>query len=104
MKIKAPPGHEYAIGRDLFGNTFVAFKTRRHTDYIYGMFKGRELVGGHLDSIISWHKEKERVVFSGHPTKGNIILVMGIPITEITGQEADTAVAELRAAGISEEA
>lgn len=91
--IKPPTNHEYAIGRDLFGNTFVAFRTRGHVDFIYGMFKGRELFGGHLDRIESWHKEGERVIFIDHPTKGNIILVMGIPITEIVGPEADQAVA-----------
>lgn len=89
LKIKPPPGHDYAIGHDFFGNTFVAFKTRGHVDYIYGMFKGRELIGGHLDSIESWHKEGESVAFTDHPTKGNIVLVMGIPVKEITGSEAD---------------
>jgi len=97
LKIKPPtPGHFYATGHDLFGNTFVAIKTRNHVDYIYGMFKGRELTGGHLDRIESWHKEGERLVFTDHPTKGNIILVIGEPrigeVTEITGPEADAAV------------
>jgi len=89
LKIKPKPGYEYAIGHDLFGNTFVAFRTRGHIDYIYGMFKGRELVGGHLDKIESWHKEGERVPFTDHPIKGNVVLVMGIPVREITGAEAD---------------
>lgn len=88
FKIKPPAGCEYAIGRDIFGNTFVAFKTRGHLDYIYGMFKGRELTGGHFDAIESWHKEGEQVAFTDHPTKGSIVLVMGIPIQEITGPEA----------------
>jgi hypothetical protein len=89
MKPKRLQGQDYAIGHDLFGNTFVAFKTHRHIDYVYGMFKGRELIGGHLDRIESWHHEGEQVAFTDHPTKGNIVLVMGIPVREITGPEAD---------------
>ena len=103
LKIKPPtPAHFYAWGRDLFGNTFIAIKTRNHVDYIYGMWKGKELVGGHLDSIESWHKEGERLVFTDHPTKGNIILVLGKPdvgsVTEIIGPEADAAVEQERIA------
>jgi hypothetical protein len=98
MKLKPPTGdHRFAVGRDLLGNTFVAFKTRDHVDYIYGMFKGRELTGGHLDHIESWHKEGERLPFTHHPTKGNIVLVMGIPIVEITGPEADAIIERERA-------
>lgn len=97
LKIKPPTaGHFYAIGHDIVGNAFVAIKTRGHVDYIYGMFKGRELRGGHLEAIESWHKEGEHVIFTDHPTKGNIVLVMGKPglgdVTEITGPEADAAV------------
>lgn len=67
-------------------------------DYIYGMFKGKELLGAHLDEsrFESWHKEGEQVAFTDHPTKGNIVLVMGKPsigeVTEITGPEADAIV------------
>lgn len=91
MPMLKPPSkdHVYAIGHDFFGNTFVAYRTRGHVDYIYGMFKGRELRGGHLDAIESWHKEGEKLPFIGHPTKGNIVLVMEIPVREITGPEAD---------------
>jgi hypothetical protein len=97
----APPTHNhvFAIGHDIVGNTFVALLTRKgnraHVDYIYGMFTGRELFGGHLDSIESWHEEGERIVFTDHPTKGNIVLVMGIPITEISGLDADKEVAAI---------
>ena len=101
LKIKQPLGHSFAIGHDIFGNTFVAIKTRGHVDYIYGMFKGRELTGGHLDAIESWHKEGEQVAFTHHPTKGNIVLVMGIPITEITGTEADAIIEREKAAAES---
>lgn len=99
LKNKPPDGaHCYAIGHDIVGNTFVALKTRNHVDYIYGMFKGRELIGGHLDSIESWHKEGEQVAFTDHPHKGNIVLVMGKPrigdVTEITGPEADAICAQ----------
>jgi hypothetical protein len=98
LKLKPPTkDHVFAVGHDIVGNTFVAFRTRGHIDYVYGMFKGRELHGGHLDSIESWHKFGERLVFEGHPTKGNIILVMGIPVVEITGPEADKAVEEVMA-------
>ena len=94
LKIKPPSSrHVYAIGHDIVGNTFVAYRTRGHVDYIYGMFKGRELIGGHLDSIESWHVEGEQVPFIEHPTKGNIVLVMGIPVKEITGPEADAIIA-----------
>ncbi len=95
-KIKRLPGYVFAIGHDFFGNTFVAIKIGSHVDYIYGMFKGRELRGGHLDSIESWHKEGEQVPFIEHPTKGNIVLVMGIPIQEITGGEADKIIRALQ--------
>jgi hypothetical protein len=103
LKVKPPTGaHEFAVGHDLFGNTFVAFRTRGHVDYIYGMFKGKELVGGHLDSIESWHKDGEQLAFTDHPTKGNVVLVMGLPVKEITGPEADAIVArELDAETIS---
>lgn len=102
LKIKPPTGaHCYAIGHDIVGNTFVAIKTRGHVDYIYGMFKGRELCGGHLDAIESWHKEGEQVAFTDHPTKGNIVLVMGIPIKEITGPEADAIVEREKASAES---
>ncbi len=102
FKIKPPSAaHFYAIGHDIVGNTFVAIKTPHHVDYIYGMFKGRELRGGHLDSIESWHKEGEQVAFTDHPTKGNLVLVMGKPrigdVTEIVGPEAD-AIIELEKA------
>ena len=90
--IKPPCGCKFATGHDIFGNTFVAYKSGRHIDYIYGMFKGKEMVGGHLDRIEDWHRQGDRVVFTDHPTKGNIVLVMGIPVTEITGPEADEAV------------
>jgi hypothetical protein len=85
-----PPSklHEYGFGHDVVGNAFVAFRTRGHVDYIYGMFKGRELFGGHLDAIESWHKEGDQIALEGHPTKGDIVLVMGIPITEIIGPQA----------------
>jgi hypothetical protein len=95
MKIKPPSKHHtFAIGHDLFGNAFVAFRTRGHIDYIYGMFRGKELVGGHLEQIESWHKDGEKVVFTDHPIEGNIVLVMGIPVVEIVGAEADKMVAE----------
>lgn len=92
-----PPSkdHQFAIGNDIMGNTFVAFKTRNHIDYIYGMFKGRELVGGHLDSIESWHKEGEQVLFVDHPIHGNIVLVMGHPVKEIIGSEAEAIILKL---------
>lgn len=88
--MKQPPSklHQFAVGHDIAGNTFVAIKTGRHIDYIYGMFKGRELLGGHLEAIESWHKEGDKVPFLGHPTKGEVVLVMGLPIVEITGPEA----------------
>lgn len=97
MKAKRLPGQDYAIGHDLFGNTFVAFRTRGHVDYIYGMFKGRELRGGHLARIESWHREGEQIPFIEHPTKGNIVLVMGIPVREIVGKEADEIVERVKA-------
>ena len=56
MKTERKPGQDYAVGHDFVGNTFVALRTRGHVDYIYGMFKGRELRGGHLEAIESWHK------------------------------------------------
>jgi len=87
--------HQFALGYDILGNTFVALKVGQHVDYIYGMFKGRELRGGHLDRIESWHKEGEKIPLLGHPTKGDIVLVMGIPITEIVGAEAKAIVAEM---------
>jgi hypothetical protein len=88
--MKTPPtaSHQFATGHDIAGNTFVAFRSRNHVDYIYGMFKGRELLGGHLDSIETWHREGDQVAFTDHPTKGDIVLVMGIPVKEITGAEA----------------
>lgn len=90
LKVKPPsPAHIFAIGYDFFGNTFVAIRTRGHVDYIYGMFKGRELFGGHLDSIESWHVEGEKICFTCHPTKGNVVLVMGVPVVEISGPEAE---------------
>lgn len=90
LKVKPPTGqHRFAIGRDLIGNTFVAYRAHNFMFYIYGMFKGRELVGGHLDNIISWHVLGERVPFGGHPKHGNIILVMGDTVQEIIGPEAD---------------
>lgn len=93
--IKPPSrNHVFSFGHDIIGNTFVALKVGTHVDYIYGMFKGRELLGGHLDRIESWHIEGERLAFTDHPTKGNCVLVMGIPITEITGTEADAIVAK----------
>ena len=100
--IKAPSkNHCYAIGHDIFGNTFVAIKCGRHVDYIYGMFKGRELFGGHLDAIKSWHLEGEQVPFEGHPTKGRIVLVMGRPnvgdVQEISGEEAEAIIKKLEA-------
>lgn len=92
LKVKPEPWQDYAIGHDLLGSLFVAFRTRGHVDYIYGMFTGRELVGGHLDSIKSWHEEGEELIFTGHPKHGNIVLVMGIPVREIVGHEADARV------------
>ena len=95
--------HIYAIGHDIVGNTFVAIKVGRHMDYIYGMFKGKELTGGHMDEsrFDSWHKEGEQVPFDGHPTKGRIVLVMGKPrigdVQEITGDEAEAIIAKLEA-------
>lgn len=99
--------HRYAIGHDVVGNTFVAIKVGRHMDYIYGMFKGKELTGGHMDEsrFDSWHKEGEQVAFEGHPTKGRIVLVMGKPrigdVTEITGAEAEAIIEKLEASGES---
>lgn len=96
--------HIYAIGHDIIGNTFVAIKVGRHMDYIYGMFKGRELTGAHLDEekFESWHKEGEQVQFSDHPIEGNIVLVMGKPgigdVTEIKGDEADRIIEQAIAA------
>ena len=95
MKRQPTKAHKFAIGHDLIGNTFVALKVGSHVDYIYGMFKGRELRGGHLDSIESWHVEGEQVPFEDHPTKGYIVLVMGIPVREITGSEAKTIIERL---------
>ena len=97
MKQPRTKNHEYAIGHDFFGNTFVAFRTRGHVDYIYGMFKGRELRGGHLNNIESWHKEGEQVPFTDHPIHGKMVLVMGIPVKEITGKEAETVIEHLTA-------
>lgn len=93
--------HCYAIGHDPVGNTFVAIKVGRHMDYIYGMFKGRELTGGHLEekNFDSWHKEGEQVPFEGHPTKGTIVLVMGRTgpgdVQEISGDEAQAIIAKI---------
>jgi len=99
-RVKAPTkNHVYAIGHDLLGNTFVAIKCGRHVDYIYGMFKGRELLGGHLDRIESWHLEGEQVPFTGHPIKGDIVLELGKPtidnVREITGEEAKAIIARM---------
>ena len=96
LKIKPKAHQEFAIGHDIIGNAFVAFRTRGHLDYIYGMFKGRELVGGHLNSIESWHTQGEQVAFTDHPIHGNIVLVMGVPVREIIGPEADAIVARER--------
>jgi len=99
--------HYYAIGHDIVGNTFVAIKIGRRMDYIYGMFKGRELTGGHLsdEKFESWHKEGEQVAFTDHPTKGNIVLVLGQPglgdVTEITGPEADAIIEREKASAES---
>ena len=96
-----PPtkNHIYAMGHDIIGNTFVAIKCGRHVDYIYGMFKGRELRGGHLDSIESWHREGEQVPLTGHPTHGDIVLELGKPtldsVREIIGDEAKAIIAKL---------
>jgi len=97
MKKPPTPNHIFGIGHDLFGNTFVVIRTRGYVDYVYGMFKGREARGGHLDRIESWHTEGEQVPFTHHPIKGNIVLVMGIPITEIVGPEADAIIEKERA-------
>lgn len=95
LKIKPPSAsHIYAFGHDIIGNAFVALRTRGHVDYIYGMFRGRELRGGHLDAIESWHKEGDEIILTGHPTKGNVVLVMAYPVREITGPAADLMVAE----------
>jgi len=89
LKVRPPSkNHVYAIGHDIVGNTFVALRTRGHIDYIYGMWKGRELRGGHLDNIESWHVEGEQVPFTDHPKHGNIVLVMGVPVREFVGAEA----------------
>lgn len=101
--IKQPTRHhQFALARDFFGNAAVIIKTGQHFDYIYGMFKGREARGGHLEGIESWHLEGEKVALTGHPTKGDIVLVMGIPITEITGDEAKKIIDEQAAKSIEE--
>lgn len=93
--------HCYAIGHDIIGNTFVAIKVGRHMDYIYGMWKGKELTGGHLEekNFDSWHKEGEQVPFEGHPTLGNIVLELGNPgpadVKVISGPEAEAIIAKM---------
>lgn len=90
FKVKPPSRqHTFALFRDLFGNTQVAYRGHGWMVCIYGMFKGRELRGAFFDMVYSWHTEGERVPFWGHPIHGNIILIMGHPVIEIKGPEAD---------------
>ena len=95
--IKPPSkNHVFGIGRDIAGNTSVILRVRGHYDYIYGMYKGREAIGGHLESIESWHVEGEQVLFTAHPIEDNIVLVMGVPVVVLKGDEADAIIAKIQ--------
>lgn len=88
--------HEFALVRDFFGNAGIVLKTARHIDYVYGLYKGRECLRRDDDYFEEWYKDGEIVPLLGHPTKGDIVLVMGIPITEITGDKAAEMIAEIK--------
>lgn len=94
--------HQFGFSRDIAGNAGIVFKTRNHTDWIYGMFKGRETLRGD-DTVEQWLKEGELLPLLGHPHKGDIVLKMGIPIQEITGAEAKAIIDRLKAEGVTEE-
>ena len=93
--------HYYALTRDPFGNAGIAIKVGRHMDYIYGMFKGRELTGGHLQdkNFEGWYREGDKLPLIGHPTLGDVVLVLGSPgpgdVQELTGDEAAREIREI---------
>lgn len=82
------PSHNFALVRDLFGHAGIVIKTRNHIDYVYGLFKGRECHRRDDEYFEEWFKEGDELPLLSHPTKGDIVLVMGIPVREITGDEA----------------
>jgi len=80
--------HQFALVRDPLGNVGIVIKIGRHIDYIYGLFKGRELLRRDDEFFEEWYLEGASVPLLEHPIKGDIVLVMGIPVVEIEGEEA----------------
>jgi hypothetical protein len=98
--MKHPKGKPFGITRDpILGLVNIVYASRGHLDYVYGMFKGKETFRRDDKLVESWHAEGEQVPFTGHPTKGTIVLIMDLPdVREVTGEEAKAMIEKMELA------